>query len=386
MALSAQMTALRLFRIALFVKVITILASLLVALALGERAAQQHLSLAMFLTTLLLVLFGTNWLEARLGAAYFPLALLLAIPPQALEWGLRPLVPGQNLLTDFGAVEPFLFLVLLVVLAAGRYGFGAALLATVAAAIAHSLAVLWFDGLAHVDLISLAARLFILGAAAMTTAWLRLPQPAATDTHSPEPALPVPVTDKLSADDLRRRLARVLLELDARVEGIENRFADDGTPLGYALALTRLDISHARALANLADPACTCRLGLEEALRHHVATFRERTGANVALQLYLAPDSLGPEQAAAAFHIVEESLNSLASRPDAQASVSLKCSGSHVALSVHGQQGGADAVFSTADARMNALRQRVEAVGGMFCISHQAQSGTTVACVFPRRV
>lgn len=215
MALSAQMTALRLFRIALFVKVITILASLLVALALGERAAQQHLSLAMFLTTLLLVLFGTNWLEARLGAAYFPLALLLAIPPQALEWGLRPLVPGQNLLTDFGAVEPFLFLVLLVVLAAGRYGFGAALLATVAAAIAHSLAVLWFDGLAHVDLISLAARLFILGAAAMTTAWLRLSQPAATDTHSPEPALPVPVTDKLSADDLRRRLARVLLELDA---------------------------------------------------------------------------------------------------------------------------------------------------------------------------
>ncbi|MFZ1237930.1 MAG: hypothetical protein WAV66_01170 [Anaerolineae bacterium] len=382
MALSAQMTALRLFRIALFVKVITILASLLVALALGERAAQQHLSLAMFLTTLLLVLFGTNWLEARLGAAYFPLALLLAIPPQALEWGLRPLVPGQNLLTDFGAVEPFLFLVLLVVLAAGRYGFGAALLATVAAAIAHSLAVLWFDGLAHVDLISLAARLFILGAAAMTTACLRLPQPAATDTHS----LPVPVTDKLSADDLRRRLARVLLELDARVEGIENRFADDGTPLGYALALTRLDISHARALANLADPACTCRLGLEEALRHHVATFRERTGANVALQLYLAPDSLGPEQAAAAFHIVEESLNSLASRPDAQASVSLKCSGSHVALSVHGQQDGADAVFSAADARLNALRQRVEAVGGMFCISHQAQSGTTVACVFPRRV
>lgn len=382
MALSAQMTALRLFRIALFVKVITILASLLVALALGERAAQQHLSLAMFLTTLLLVLFGTNWLEARLGAAYFPLALLLAIPPQALEWGLRPLVPGQNLLTDFGAVEPFLFLVLLVVLAAGRYGFGAALLATVAAAIAHSLAVLWFDGLAHVDLISLAARLFILGAAAMTTAWLRLPQPAATDTHS----LPVPVTDKLSADDLRRRLARVLLELDARVEGIENRFADDGTPLGYALALTRLDISHARALANLADPACTCRLGLEEALRHHVATFRERTGANVALQLCLAPDSLGPEQAAAAFHIVEESLNSLASRPDAQASVSLKCSGSHVALSVHGQQDGADAVFSAADARLNALRQRVEAVGGMFCISHQAQSGTTVACVFPRRV
>ena len=375
MALSAQMTALRLFRIALFVKVITILASLLVALALGERAAQQHLSLAMFLTTLLLVLFGTNWLEARLGAAYFPLALLLAIPPQALEWGLRPLVPGQNPLTDFGAVEPFLFLVLLVVLAAGRYGFGAA-------AIAHSLAVLWFDGLAHVDLISLAARLFILGAAAMTTAWLRLPQPAATDTHS----LPVPVTDKLSADDLRRRLARVLLELDARVEGIENRFADDGTPLAYALALTRLDISHARALANLADPACTCRLGLEEAVRHHVATFRERTGANVALQLCLAPDSLGPEQAAAAFHIVEESLNSLASRPDAQASVSLKCSGSHVALSVHGQQDGADAVFSAADARMNALRQRVEAVGGMFCISHQAQSGTTVACVFPRRV
>ena len=386
MALSAQMTALRLFRIALFVKVITILASLLVALALGERAAQQHLSLAMFLVTLLLVLFGANWLEARLGAAYFPLALLLAIPPQALKWGLRALVPGQNPLTDFGAVEPFLFLVLLVVLAAGRYGFGAALLATVAAAIAHSLAVLWFDGLAHVDLIGLAARLFILGAAAMTAAWLRLFQPAATDTHSPAPALPVPVTDKLSADDLRRRLARVLLELDARVEGIENRFADDGTPLAYALALTRLDISHARALANLADPACTCRLGLEEAVRHHVATFRERTGANVALQLCLAPDSLGPEQAAAAFHIVEESLNSLASRPDARASVSLKCSGSHVALSVHGQQGGADAVFSTADARMNALRQRVEAVGGMFCISHQAQSGTTVACVFPRRV
>ena len=381
MALFAHMTALRLFRVTLIVKVITILTSLLIALALGERAAQQHLSPAMLFAILLLALFGANWLEARLGAAYFPLALALAIPLQALEWALKPLTPGQNPLTDFGAVEPFLFLVLLIVLAAGRFGAGAALLAAVAAAVIHSLVVLGTDGIAHLNLVGLATRVFILGAAGLTTAWLRQPQPAAADTLAP----PAP-GDTLVADDLRRRLTRALFELDARVEGIENRFAGEGDALGYALALTRLDISHATALVKLADPICLCRLGLEEALRHHVAAFYARTGVNVALQLNLAPDSLAPEQAAAALHIVEVSLGSLASRPDARASISLKCSSRHVALSVHGQQDSNGVVLRSSDARTAALRQRVEAVGGLFCISHQDQAGTTIACVFPRRV
>lgn len=387
MVLSEQLTPLRVFRAVLFVKVITILASLLVALTVGDRMAQQHLGLAMFFSILMLILFGTNWLELRVGDSAFSIALLLAIPLQAFEWGLVPLSHPQNLLTSFGAVEPFLFLVVLVMLAAWRYGLAATLLTVAAASLLHILAVAWFDGLTQFNLVGLATRIVILGAAALTVARLRAPQPAGAAAEAAPGAGPAPVAlaDRLSVDDLRSRLTQVLGDLDARLEGIEDLLEDSGAALEQVLTQARLDISQAQALANLADPACACRLGLEEAVRHHVATFCERTGADVALQLQLLPDSLDPEQAATAFHIVEESLNSLAARPGAQASVSLKCSGSHVALSVHGQRGSVEAVARASETRMNALRQRVEAVGGMICISHQAQNGTTVACVFPRR-
>ncbi len=385
------LTPLRVFRAVLFVKVITILASLLVALAVGDRAAQQHLSLAMFLAILMLILFGANWLESRLGASALAVALGLAIPLQAFEWGLAPLSHAQNLLTSFGAVEPFLFLVALVMLAAWQYGLFAALLAVIASFSMHVVAVVSFDGLAQLNLLGLTARGFILAAAGLIPIRLQQPLPTSTDKRtasaSIEPIGPEAwATEKLSTDDLRRRLVQLLSNLDAHLEGMEDLLDDAGAPLGYALADARVDIFQAQALVNLADSACACRLGLEEAVRHHVATFRERTGASVALQLQLMPDSLDPEQAAAAFHIVEESLARLAAQPDAQASISLKCSGSHVALSIHGQHNGAEAAMRTSETRMKALRQRVEAVGGMICISHQAQNSTTVACVFPRRV
>ena len=390
MILSGQLTPPRVFRAVLFVKVTTILASLLVALALDDRVAQQHLSLAMSLSILMLILFGTSWLESRLGASTLAIALMLSIPLQALEWGLAPLSQAHNLLTSFGAIEPFLFLVVLVMLAAWQYGVTVALLAVAASVFMHTLAVVCFDGPAQLNLVGLATRAFILGAAALTIVWLRAPQPSADEDAAAASAATMDTSvvpaEMLCADDLRRRLTYVLRDLDARLEGMEDLLEDDGALLGHALAQARLDISHAQALANLADPACTCRLGLEEAVRHHVATFRERTGASVALQLQLMPDSLDPEQAAAAFHIVEESLNSLATRPGSRASISLKCSGSHVALSVHGQQGSAENAIRPSETRLNALRQRVEAVGGIICISHQTQNGTTVACVFPRRV
>ena len=390
MTFFGPLTPLRVFRVVLFVKVITILASLLVALAVGDRTAQQHLSLAMFLAILMLILFGANWLEARLGVSALAVALGLAIPLQALEWGLTPLSHAQNLLTNFGAVEPFLFLVALVMLAAWQYGLIGAFLAVVASSSMHMLAVVWFDGLAQLNLLGLAARGFILAAAGLTPIWLQQPRLKSTEQRTPSPstrplgAEAAPV-EKLSTDDLRRRLAQVLLNVDAHLEGMEDLLDDAGAPLRHALADARLDISQAQALVNLADSACACRLGLEEAVRHHVATFRERTGASVALHMQLMPDSLDPEQAAAAFHIVEESLARLAAQPDAHASISLKCSGSHVALSIYGHHNGAEAANRTSESRMKALRQRVEAVGGMICISHQAQNGTTVACVFPRR-
>jgi dolichol kinase len=69
MTFFGPLTPLRVFRVVLFVKVITILASLLVALAVGDRTAQQHLSLAMFLAILMLILFGANGVEARLGVS-----------------------------------------------------------------------------------------------------------------------------------------------------------------------------------------------------------------------------------------------------------------------------------------------------------------------------
>ncbi len=391
MKIKQQPSGLVVFRATLFIKSIAILAMLLVALLLQDRRGEAAMVWPVVVVLLMLVFFGTSWFESRLGARFFPLALAAAIVFQSIELGLYH--PGaslssqpNNALTNFQPVEPFLFLLVPLALAAWCYGVRGALVAAGGAALLVVGITLLTGHLAQVGLISLVMQLLLLGIVAGVTALAsaqvhRLDPAAGTAAveSSPDMALGHTTVDNLLA---------LLADLDARLDALYDQFDDVPDDLRDELAQLKLTTTDALALITTPRRSMPlCSRSLTEALHEYVDGFRQRTGVTVALQLKLEPDSLQPDQAVTAFQIVEEALDDVASHACAQASVSLLSSDSHIALSVHGASPSAlvsDGTALASEARLLSLHRRAESVGGILCVTQQPQHGTTVACVFPR--
>lgn len=391
MMFKRQQNGLVVFRATLIIKSVAVLAMLLVALLLQDRRGQALMVWPVVVVLLMLVVFGTSWFEARWGTRFFPLALGTAIVLQTLELALyRPAMTlsdlSPNPFTRFAPIEPFLFLLVPVALAAWQYRARGALLAAGGAGLLYAGITLAAAGSAPVDVIALLTHLLILvivaGGATLLAAHFRphgMPATTAEPGAGSELAL---------SRDAHEKLVLLLSGLDTRIDALYDEF-DDGSD-GLRQELAQLKLTAADALAVVTAPRRSmplCARSLMEALYEYADGFRQRTGVAVALQLKLAPDSLQPDQAETAFKIVEEALDSVASRACAQASVSLLSSDSHVALSVHGAgPTGAlnDGTALASEVRLLSLHRRAESVGGILCVSQQPQQGTTVACVFPR--
>lgn len=391
MMVKRQQNSLVVFRATLLVKSVAVLAMLVVALLLQDRRGQALMVWPVAAVVLMLVVFGTSWFETRLGVHFFPLALAIAIMLQTVELVLhRPAVVlgslPANPITTFDPIEPFLFLLVPVALAAWQYQTRGALLAAGGAGLLYVGMTLAAGDRAPADLVALTAHLLILAIVAGVTTLLsahyrnrELPASAAAPDTAPE---------RVSSRDTHDHLFTLLSGLDARIDTLYDEFGDGSDDLRHELA--QLKLTTADALAMVTAPRRSlprCSRSLIDALHEYADVFCQRTGVAVALQLRLEPDSLQPDQAQTAFKIVEEALDGVASHACAQASVSLLCSDSHVALSVHGASPTAALNDSTAlasEVRLLSLHRRAESVGGILCVSQQPQQGTTVACVFPR--
>lgn len=381
-----QPNGLVVLRATLIIKSVAVLAMLLVALLLQDRHGQAVMLWPVVVVLLLLVVFGTNWFETRLGVYFFPLALATAIALQTLELALRRPVIASNPVTSFSPIEPFLFLLVPVALAAWRYHARGAILAAGGASLLYAVVALIVGGTVQLDLITLVTHWLILmiiaGGAALLAAQVQTPDPA---TH---PAELGTAPDHTLSRETRDRLITLLSGLDSQIDTLYDEFDDRPDSVRYELI--QLKLATADALAMLSAPRRSmplCARSLMDALYEYVDLFRQRTGVAVALQLKLEPDSLQPEQAETAFKIVEEALDGVACHACAEASISLLSSASHVALSVHGASPTAtldDGAALSSEARLLSLHRRAEAVGGILCVSQQPQRGTTVACVFPR--
>jgi hypothetical protein len=363
---------------------------LLVALLLQDRRGQALMVWPVVVVLLMLVVFGTSWFEARWGARFFPLALAAAIVLQTLELALyRPATTlsdlSPNLFTRFAPIEPFLFLLVPVALAAWQYRARGALLAAGGAGLLYA-GITLAAGPEQIDVIVLLTHVLILaivaGGAMLLALHFRshgMPANAAEPGAGPELAL---------SRDAHEKLVVLLSGLDTRIDALYDEFDDGSDDLRQELAQLKLTAADALAVVTVPRRSMPlCARSLIEALYEYADGFRQRTGVAVALQLKLAPDSLQPDQAETAFKIVEEALDGVASNACAQASVSLLSSDSHVALSVHSANPTAaldDGTALASEVRLLSLHRRAESVGGILCVSQQPQQGTTVACVFPR--
>jgi signal transduction histidine kinase len=390
MMFKRQQNGLVVFRATLIIKSVAVLAMLLVALLLQDRRGQALMVWPVVVVLLMLVVFGTSWFEARWGARFFPLALAAAIVLQTLELALyRPATTlsdlSPNLFTRFAPIEPFLFLLVPVALAAWQYRARGALLAAGGAGLLYA-GITLAAGPEQIDVIVLLTHVLILaivaGGAMLLALHFRshgMPANAAEPGAGPELAL---------SRDAHEKLVVLLSGLDTRIDALYDEFDDGSDDLRQELAQLKLTAADALAVVTVPRRSMPlCARSLIEALYEYADGFRQRTGVAVALQLKLAPDSLQPDQAETAFKIVEEALDGVASNACAQASVSLLSSDSHVALSVHSANPTAaldDGTALASEVRLLSLHRRAESVGGILCVSQQPQQGTTVACVFPR--
>lgn len=189
-------------------------------------------------------------------------------------------------------------------------------------------------------------------------------------------------------DDFNQRLAALSVEL----ESIERATS---TPTGLParqLAEIRSQVvqlsDDLHDLAYKLHPSLLEHVGLEVAVRDHVAEFAKRTGLPATFTARKAPRTLSSEVATNLFRVMQESLQNVSKHAQAT-EVTVKLSGSSkgVGLSVRDNGKGFD--LENMNARLKGLglvsmQERVRGLGGFLRIHSLPKAGTKVCAWIPR--
>ena len=183
-------------------------------------------------------------------------------------------------------------------------------------------------------------------------------------------------------DDFNQRLAALSLELDSleRSPGIQSM------PMVRQLAIMRGQVNRLsddlHELAYKLHPSLLEHVGLEVAIRDHVADFEKRTGLPVVFEAREVPEKLPPEIATNLFRVMQESLQNV-SKHAQPTEVTVKLSGSSkgVGLSVRDNGKGFD--IEDRQTRVKGLgllsmQERLRLLGGFLRIHSKPGTGTKV--------
>ena len=188
-------------------------------------------------------------------------------------------------------------------------------------------------------------------------------------------------------DDFNQRLAALAVELEI-LERTPDAFPE---PVVRQLATVRGHIGQLsddlHDLAYRLHPSLLEHVGLEVAVRDHVAEFMKRTGLSVTLTAREVPGALAPEVATNLFRVMQESLHNVFKHARAtEVTVTLSGSSKGTGLSVRDNGQGFD--FEDKDARMKgiglvSMQERMRLVGGFLRIHSLPADGTNVCAWIP---
>jgi PAS domain S-box-containing protein len=189
-------------------------------------------------------------------------------------------------------------------------------------------------------------------------------------------------------DDFNQRLAVLSVEL----ETMEQALSPSHSPAVAQLAGVRAHVSRLsddlHDLAYRLHPSLLEHVGLEVAMRDHVAEFTARTGLTVRFTAHDVPDRLGTEVATNLFRVVQESLQNAFKHADAsEVTVRLRGSTRGLGLSIRDDGKGFDASSKSAQIKglgLLSMKERMRVVRGMLRVHSVPGGGTQVCAWVPR--
>jgi PAS domain S-box-containing protein len=189
-------------------------------------------------------------------------------------------------------------------------------------------------------------------------------------------------------DDFNQRLAALSVEL----ESMERTPIAPPGPVARQLAAIRAQVGHLsddlHDLAYRLHPSLLEHVGLEVALRDHVAEFTKRTGLPVTFDAREVPAMLSQEIATNLFRVMQESLQNVSKHAQAtRVTVRLSGSSNGIGLSVRDNGKGFD--LESKNARVKGLglvsmQERARGLGGFLRIHSLPSNGTKVCAWIPR--
>ena len=189
-------------------------------------------------------------------------------------------------------------------------------------------------------------------------------------------------------DDFNQRLAALSVEL----ESMERTPIAPPGPAARQLAAIRAQVGHLsddlHDLAYRLHPSLLEHVGLEVALRDHVAEFTKRTGLPVTFDAREVPAMVSQEIATNLFRVMQESLQNVSKHAQAtRVIVRLSGSSNGVGLSVRDNGKGFDLESKNARVKglgLGSMQERARGLGGFLRIHSLPSNGTKVCAWIPR--
>jgi len=412
----ARREALRIFRLLLIVELMFLGLSLAALMGVGSSGS-WGLLLRASPTLLLAILFLPPWLERFLGRYFLALGLGLQVLFSSLEmayllaewpasrlamWGLPPEVVSQ--LAAAPPIEPFLFMLIPLVLLAWGYGQRGALLGSTAAAILQLGLGIWAlppegrpllflaQSLARIVLLYLVPLIVSVLAqrerrqhAELEAAHQRLRRHAATVEQ-----LAISRERNRVARDLHDTLAHTQSALIVQLEAMRTLLVHEPDAAPAAVddlteqARQGLEESRRAILALRSGPVET--MGLTGALRETLQSFQARTGVQSHLAVAGQEPDLTNEEAQALFRIAEEALSNVERHAVARrVDVRLACGSDKIDLMIQDDGTGFDqARVDPAHYGLTGMRERAAIIGASLDIRSGPVGGTEIWCTLQK--
>jgi signal transduction histidine kinase len=412
----ARREALRIFRLLLIVELVFLVLSFAALVGVGA-SGRWGLLLRAAPTLILAVLFLPPWLERFLGRYFLALGLGLQVLFSSLEmsyviaewpasrlavWGLPPEVVTQ--LAVAPPIEPFLFMLIPLVLLAWGYGQRGALLGSTGAAILQLGLGIWAlppegrpllflaQSLARIVLLYLVPLIVSVLAqrerrqhAQLEAAHQRLRRHAATVEQ-----LAISRERNRVARDLHDTLAHTLSALIVQLEALRTLLMHEPEAAPAVVddlteqARRGLEESRRAILALRSGPVET--MGLTGALRETLQTFQVRTGVQSHLTVAGHEPDLTNEEAQTMFRIAEEALSNVERHAVARrVDVRLASGSDRIDLVIQDDGVGFDqASVNPVHYGLTGMRERAALIGASLTIRSGPVGGTEVWCTVQR--
>jgi signal transduction histidine kinase len=408
----AMRDAIRIFRLFIIVKLALISLSFLAFLGLGY-SYRLGILLRALPTLVLALLFLPTWLEGLLGHSFLALGLGLDVLFSSLETAYlfsgRPLsrlsslgLPSEAIqyLSDSPPIEPFLFLLIPLVLLAWGYGKRGALLGSTWAALLHLGIGLWASPedvhprLFVVQATGRIALLYLVSLLVSILAERERRQHAELEAAHQRLRRHAAMVEQLATSRERNRLARDLHDtlahslsaLNVQLQALRTLLNHDPTAAQEAVeelsALARRGLDESRQAIQALRTDRVETTGLSGALRDTLQAFQARTGVQTHLSVAGEEPDLTPDESRVLFLIAEEALANVERHASAtQVTVRLARGSDRIDLMIRDDGKGFDPATIDSDRYgLTGMGERAALIGATLEVNSHPGRGTEVWC------